>query len=86
MEAIELLELTSRGEDSHIQFKQNITNAESLAGDIVAFSNSKGGRILIGVNDQCQIVGLSADDIRRINQLISNTATNMVRPSVNPVT
>lgn len=86
MEAIELLELISRGEDSRTQFKQNITNPESLAGDIVAFSNSKGGRVLIGVNDQGQIVGLSADDIRRLNQLISNTASNMVRPSVNPVT
>jgi ATP-dependent DNA helicase RecG len=86
MEAIELVESAGRGEDSRTQFKQNITNAESLAGDLVAFSNSKGGRILVGVNDQGGIVGLSADDIRRINQLVSNTATNLVRPSVNPET
>ena len=86
MEAIELVELIGRGEDSRTQFKQNITNAESLAGDMVAFSNSKGGRILVGVNDQGGIVGLSVDDIRRINQLVSNTATNLVRPSVNPET
>jgi ATP-dependent DNA helicase RecG len=86
MEAIELVELTNRGEDSRTQFKQTITNAESLAGDLVAFSNSKGGRILIGVNDQGVVNGLSADDIRRINQLVSNTATNLVRPSVNPTT
>ena len=86
MEAIEIIELLGRGEDSHAQFKQTITNAESLAGDLVAFSNSKGGRIVIGVDDQGNLVGLSTDDIRRINQLISNTATNLVRPSVNPTT
>lgn len=86
MEAIELVELTNRGEDSRTQFKQTITNAESLAGDLVAFSNSKGGKILIGVNDQGVIVGLSREDIHRINQLVSNTATNLVRPSVNPDT
>lgn len=86
MEAIELIELIGRGEDSRTQFKQNITNPESVAGDLVAFSNSKGGLILIGVNDQGTFVGLSADDIRRINQLISNTATNRVRPSINPTT
>ena len=87
MEAIELIELIGRGEDSRTQFKQtNVTNPESLAGDLVAFSNSKGGRILIGVNDQGTVVGLSTDDIRRINQLISNTATNFVRPSINPET
>jgi len=84
MEAIELIELVGRGEDSQTQFKENITNAESLASDIVAFSNSKGGKILIGVTNQGMIVGLSADDIRRLNQLVSNTATNNVRPSVNP--
>ena len=86
MEAIELIELTGRGEDSRTQFKQTVTNPESLAGDLVAFSNSKGGRIIIGVNDQGTVVGLSTDDIRRINQLVSNTATNCVRPSVNPTT
>jgi ATP-dependent DNA helicase RecG len=86
MEAIELIELIGRGEDSRTQFKQTVTNPESVAGDLVAFSNSKGGRIVIGVNDQGTVVGLSTDGIRRINQLISNTATDLVRPSVNPTT
>jgi len=83
MEAIELIELIGRGEDSRTQFKQTITNPESLAGDLVAFSNSKGGRIVIGVNDEGVVVGLSSADIRRINQLLSTTATNLVRPSIN---
>ncbi len=86
MEAIELIELIGLGEDSRTQFKQNVTNPESVAADLVAFSNSKGGRILIGVNDQGTVVGLLPADIRRINQLISNTATDSVRPSVNPTT
>jgi ATP-dependent DNA helicase RecG len=88
MEAIELLELIGRGEDSRTQFKQSqdVTNAKSLAGEMIAFANSKGGRILIGVDDTGSITGLSPDDIRRINQLISNTATDCVRPSINPET
>ena len=86
MEAIELIELIGRGEDSKTQFKENIHNAESLAGELVAFSNTKGGKIIIGVSDQGGVVGLSADDIRRINQLLSNTATDRVRPSINPTT
>jgi len=88
MEAIELIELISRGEDSRTQFKQSqdVTNAKSLAGEMVAFANSKGGRILIGVDDNGSVIGLSPGDIRRINQLISNTATDCVRPSINPET
>ncbi|HSW63928.1 MAG TPA: RNA-binding domain-containing protein [Dissulfurispiraceae bacterium] len=88
MEAIELIELINRGEDSRTQFKQgqDVTNARSLAGEIAAFANSKGGRILIGVDDTGSVIGLSPGDIRRINQLISNTATDCVRPSINPET
>jgi ATP-dependent DNA helicase RecG len=86
MEAIDLIELIGRGEDSRTQFKRTLTNSESLAGELVAFSNSKGGRIIVGVNDQGTTVGLSTEDIRRINQLVSNTATNVVRPSINPTT
>jgi len=88
MEALELIDLISRGEDSRTQFKQgqDVTNAKSLAGEMVAFANSNGGRILIGVDKNNSVIGLSADDIRRINQLISNTATDCVRPSINPKT
>jgi len=86
VEAIELIELIGRGEDSRTQFKQNMTSPESLAGELVAFSNCKGGRVIIGVNDQGSVEGLSRDDIRRLNQLLSNTATNLVRPSINPET
>lgn len=84
MQATDLIELIGRGEDSRTQFKQNVTSPDSLAGDFVALSNSRGGKILIGVSDQGQVVGLSAADIRRINQLVSNTATDRVRPSINP--
>lgn len=85
MEAIELIELIARGEDSTTQFKQSqdITNAASLAGELVAFSNSKGGHILIGIADDGSITGVSAGDLRRLNQLLSNTATDLVRPSIN---
>ena len=88
MEAIELIELIGRAEDSHTQFKQSqdVTNATSLAGELVAFANSKGGRILIGVSDQGTVIGVSAADVRRLNELLSNTATNNVRPSINPQT
>jgi len=86
MEAIEIIELISRGEDSRTQFKRDVTNPESLAGDLVAFSNSKGGRIVVGVDDQGNVVGLSPADIRRINQLLANVSTNSVRPSINAIT
>lgn len=86
MEAVELLEILGRGEDSRHQFKENFNNANALAAEMVAFANSQGGKIIIGVSDDGDITGLSQDDVARLNQLISNAASQSVKPPVNPLT
>ncbi|MBW8830833.1 MAG: putative DNA binding domain-containing protein [Burkholderiales bacterium] len=86
METTELIDLLSRGEDSRQQFKADMTNADALAAEIVAFSNTSGGRIFIGVNDDGSVHGLSGADMARLNQLVANAASQNVRPAVNPLT
>lgn len=86
METEELLGIIANGEDSKNQFKVNVTHSESLAKEMVAFSNSQGGVILIGVTDDGGIAGLTPADIRRLNQIVSNAATNNVRPPISPTT
>ncbi len=87
METEELLGIIANGEDSKHQFKADVTRSESLAQEMVAFSNSDGGGvILIGVRDDGGISGLTTGDIGRLNQLISNAATNNVKPAINPIT
>ncbi len=86
METTELIDLLSRGEDSRQQFKTDINNADALAAEIVAFSNTAGGRIFIGVNDDGSARGLSGADVARLNILIANVASQVVRPAVNPLT
>ncbi len=86
METTELIEASSRGGDSRRQFKENFTNAKALAAEIVAFSNSGGGQIFIGVQNDGTVLGLSHADIDRLNQLVSNSASQNVRPPVNPLT
>jgi ATP-dependent DNA helicase RecG len=85
MENIELLAILSRGEDSRHQFKKNITNVDSLAAELAAFSNGEGGLLFIGVNDDATISGLTVDDVRRVNQLLSNAASQVVKPPINPI-
>lgn len=86
METIELIDALSRGEDSQHQFKLDFSNANALAAEMVAFSNSSGGRIFIGVHDSGEVRGLSTEDIARLNQLIANAAGNNVRPAIVPFT
>jgi ATP-dependent DNA helicase RecG len=80
------MEIIGRGEDSKHQFKANVTNEISLAHEMVAFSNSGGGEIFIGVSDDGTFIGLTSDDMRRLNQLVSNAASQHVRPPINPQT
>lgn len=86
METTQLLEIVARGEDGGHQFKGNITNVTSLAAELVAFSNSGGGILLIGVADDGGFTGLNRDAMARLNQLVSNAASQSVRPPINPHT
>ncbi len=86
METAELLEIVSRDEDSRHQFKANVTNETSLAQEMVAFSNSGGGSIFIGVSNDGTFSGLERSDMGRLNQLVSNAASQQVKPPINPLT
>ncbi len=78
-----LKELISKGETSSVQFKENVTNELSIAQEMIAFANSKGGKILIGINDKnWEVVGLSDEDLRRLSNLLVNAASEQIKPSL----
>ncbi len=83
METTELLEIAARGEDSKHQFKVEATNATALAQEIVAFANSGGGRIFVGIADDGTAHELNAAQVGTLNQLVANASTINVRPSIN---
>jgi predicted HTH transcriptional regulator len=60
----ELLKIVARDEDSRHQFKADVTKASSLAAEMVAFSNSGGGQIFIGINNNGSIEGnMTTEDL-----------------------
>ena len=80
----ELLDILARGEDSQHQFKRDFTNADALAAELAALANGRGGRLIVGISDGGHAVGLSAADIQRLNQLLSNAASQHVKPPLSP--
>ena len=86
MNSQKLLKIIARDEDSKHQFKADVTRANALAAEMVAFSNSGGGQIFIGINNDGSIAGLTREDVGRINQIISNAASHNVHPPINPAT
>ena len=81
-----MLKEIAAGEDSTRQFKRDIRNAQSLAAEVAAFANASGGTIFIGVTDDGHAEGLEPADVARINQLISNAASHLVRSPITVTT
>ena len=79
MNTDDLIDLITGGEDSFTQFKENLQDARRLAEEFVAFPNAEGGQLILGVSDDHRIKGLSPEDHRRLQQLISNTANENVK-------
>src|SRR3990167_5686098 len=86
MDLGELIQIASRGEDGGNQFKEDVHNVDSLAAEMVAFSNLRGGRIFIGISDQGALKGLTNVDVHRINLLISNAANQHIRSPITVLT
>ena len=57
----ELNELIEGGENSKVEFKRKFSESEKIAKEMIAFANSKGGRILFGVDDDKTVVGVESE-------------------------
>ena len=78
MEAAELREVVARGEDSYVEFKEESAHPDDLAATIVAFANTDGGRLILGVADEKQIPG--STDADRLMQRVDNICAQNVQP------
>lgn len=55
-------DLISGGENQQLDFKYCVSDSRKIARTLTAFSNSDGGRILIGVRDNGSIAGIKTDE------------------------
>jgi predicted HTH transcriptional regulator len=54
----ELTQLVALGEGQHIEFKRKVPEGKRLAKEVIAFANTYGGRLLLGVDDDGTITGV----------------------------
>lgn len=54
----DLKNLVQTGESSFLEFKHSVASPEKIAKEIAAFANTKGGTILIGVEDNGEMIGV----------------------------
>ncbi len=71
------------GENVILDFKKTITSFEKISKTMVAFANNKGGRLLIGVEDDGKIKGVKSEEEERY--MITRAAHFFCRPQLEPV-
>jgi len=82
MTSEELVDIVKEGETSRVQFKLELDD-DKIATEIIALANTKGGIILIGVQDKTgEIMGLNYEQLQSYNNRIATIASDKVKPQV----
>lgn len=54
----EVTQLAALGEGSYLEFKRRVPRDSRIAKELIAFANTHGGRLLLGVDDDGSVVGV----------------------------
>ncbi len=77
----DLLEIITNGENSGVEFKRDVLQNHQLAKELVAFSNLEGGMVLLGVDDDRTISGLTQDNLE---EWVMTACRDKIRPGIIP--
>lgn len=83
MTKTELLELLKNGENSGVEFKRDDVRPETLAEEMAGLLNLEGGHILLGVEDDGTISGLTRDP-KEAEEWVMEVARTHIQPPFIP--
>ena len=78
----ELIEKIFLGEDSTMEFKREMPHRDNMADEIAAFANAQGGMILIGVDDNREIVGIELQKLDNVEKTVVEICNDSIEPTV----
>src|SRR6056297_610276 len=77
--------LLQKEEGKQLEFKRDLTSSKKLMKTIVAFANSSGGTVVIGVEDGTKsVVGIEniLDEEERLSNIIADSISTRIVPNV----
>ena len=79
----DILKQINAGEVSGVQFKERILDKYDIACELVAFSNSHGGKLVVGIKDKTgETNAMSYSEVQETTNLLSDIASENVVPSI----
>ncbi|CAM4045152.1 RNA-binding domain-containing protein [Psychrobacter arenosus] len=76
--------LISAGESKTLEFKRELPKYDQIAKTIVAFANTSGGRLIIGVDDDGTLIGIDESSILDLEDRIYASLFEQISPTINP--
>src|SRR5688572_25127795 len=80
MDARTLRQIIEVGETDTVEFKRKFSGFEKIAREMIALANTRGGVLLIGVDDDGTIVGVQSE--KSEIDLVTSTAEHYVDPPI----
>lgn len=80
MELREIRKMVFTGENDQVEFKRKINHPEKVVKEIVAFANTGGGHLIVGVDDDKTIIGLKYADEE--DYLLQKAIHELIRPAI----
>jgi len=95
MNKTELREIINNGENSGVEFKRDVEDIRALAKELVAFANLQGGRVLLGVDKNRTVCGVTRSDTDtgagdtprtydRLEEWVMQACRDKIRPEIIP--
>lgn len=85
MKSEDLQNIIANGQSNNVVFKKNVKKANDVATDIISLTNSGGGIIVYGIDDEGNTTGLSFEQMAQMHQVVTDTSYDLVNPPVSVV-
>lgn len=73
-----------KGESKILELKEKLPKNTNIAKTVIAFSNTAGGKLIIGVNDKREIVGIQDIALFEIQDKIASIISDQCSPNIIP--
>jgi len=76
--------LIQQAEGKTLEFKRNLSSPKPVMKTLVAFSNTAGGKLIVGIDDDHNIIGVDQplDEEERLSNLIADSISPRLVPNI----
>ena len=81
---MKILDEIKNGESKILELKEKLPDNKSIAKTVIAFANTAGGKIIVGINDKLKITGVDANSVYALKDKIVSVIFDSCSPDILP--